>query len=92
VSVNLKGTIEVRAFFYWALAIIVDFAAPENSLAFVVGTLQFQPSVICIDRTAGEKVSDFLGAHNDIDSNCIAAAKWRLHAVQRRGDRQDFSG
>ena len=68
------------AFFYRPPAVVFNFAAPEDGLAFVVGALQFEPGVVGIDSAAGEKVSNLFCADYDIDADGIAAAQRRLNA------------
>jgi hypothetical protein len=92
VCVDLQRTIEMRAFFHRTFAIILDHATPEDCLALVVDALQFKPRVVGVDGAAGEKVSDLLGANDDIDADGIAAAQRRLHAVQRGSDWRSFAG
>ena len=91
VRIDLQRPVEVRSLLYRTLAVILDHAAPENGLAFVVGALQFEPGIVGIDGPTGEKVSDLLGAHHHIHANRVAAAQGRLHAIQRRGDGRDFT-
>ena len=52
---------------------------PLSSVAF-----EFQPRVVGIDGAAGEKVSDFLGAHDHIHAHGIAATQ-RLAARDSSG-------
>ncbi len=91
VGIDLQRAIKVRAFFHRTFAIVLDHAAPENGLAFVVRALQFEPGVVGVDRAAGEKMSDLLGAHDDVHAHGIAAAERGLHQVQGSGDRSNFS-
>jgi hypothetical protein len=67
VGVDLERFVEVRAGFDRAFAVVFDFAAPENGLAFFVGGLEFKPNVEGIDSAAGEEVADFAGADDNID-------------------------
>ncbi len=59
---------------------------PLSSVAF-----QFEPGVVGIDRAAGEKMANFLGAHDDIDAHGVAAAQRGLYEVQGSGDRWNSS-
>ncbi len=85
-GVHLERAVEVRTLFDRALAVILDHAAPEDRLAFVVDTFQLEPGIVGIDGAAGKEMSDSLGTHHDIDANGVAETDGGLHAVQRRGD------
>src|SRR5205823_14591719 len=61
--VELKCAIEMRAFFYGAFTIIVHASAPEQCLAAIINSLQFQPGIIRIYGAAREKMADAAGAH-----------------------------
>ena len=91
VRVDLQRAVEVCTFFDRTLAVALNHAAPEDGLAFVVGAFQFEPGVVGVDSAAGEKVSNFLRAHDYVHAHGVAAAQRRLHVVQRSGDRRDFS-
>ena len=86
VRIDLERAIKVRALIDRAFAVVLHHAAPENRAAFVVVAFQFEPAIEGIDRAAGEEMADALGAHHNIDANCVAAADGGLHAVERRGD------
>src|SRR5690348_10813995 len=88
VSIDLQRTIKVRAFFHWAFAVVFDHATPENRLVLVVSGLKFQPGVIGVHSTTGEKVPDLFCANYDIDSNRVSAAQGWLNAIQRSNDRR----
>src|SRR5947199_268151 len=88
--VDLKRTIEMRAFFNWTFAVIFDASAPENGLAVVVGGFEFEPCVVGIDGAAGKEVADFLGSNDNIDSHSVTAAQRGAHSIERRRNRSGF--
>src|SRR5882724_12785868 len=53
VAVDLERFVEVRAGLDGTSAIVIDFAAPENGLAFFVGGLEFEPDVEGVHGSAG---------------------------------------
>src|SRR5437879_1902494 len=61
--VELKGAIEMRAFFYRAFTIIVHPSAPEQCLAAIIHGFQFQPGIVRIHGAAREKMADAARAH-----------------------------
>ena len=67
VAVDLERFVEVRAGFDGALAVVFDFAAPEDGLAFFVGGLEFEPDVEGVDGAAGEEVADLASEDDDVD-------------------------
>src|SRR5258706_11022461 len=81
VGVNLLRTIEMRAGFDRALAIVFNFSTPENGLPFFIGGLKFQPNVESVHGAAWKKVADFAGSNHDIDKIIITAAHGGLHAT-----------
>ena len=91
VAVNLEGTIKMRAGFDGAFAVVLDLAAPENRLAFFVGSLEFQPNVESIDSAAGEKVAYLARAHDDVDAHIVAAAHGSVGAIDGSGNRAKFT-
>jgi hypothetical protein len=66
-TVDLERFVEVSAGFDWAFAVVFDFAAPENGLAFFVGGLEFEPDVEGVHGATGEEVADLAGADDDVD-------------------------
>src|ERR1700719_4973704 len=74
VAINLKRFVEMCAGFDGALAVVFNFAAPENGLAFFVGGLEFEPDVEGVDGAAGEEVADFAGADDDVYLDIVTAA------------------
>src|SRR5690348_883138 len=90
VLVDLQGTVEVRAGLDRPLTVVLNHATPKQRLAFVVSTLQLHPGVVSVDRAAGEKVAQLLGAHDHIYPHRITTTNYRLYPVQRSGDRPDF--
>ena len=90
VLVNLKRAIEVGAGFDRAFAVVLDHAAPENCLSFVVGGLELEPGVVGVHGATREKMADLLCAHYNINTHGVPAAKHRLHAIERRGNRRGF--
>src|SRR5271165_6130223 len=89
--VDLQRTIKVRPLLDGAVAVILDHAAPENSLALIVRALQFEPGVVGVYRAAREEVPDFLGAHHHVHAHGIAPPEGGLYTVQRCRDGSDLS-
>ncbi len=81
-GIDLQRAVKVRTFFNRTFAAILNHAAPEDGLAFIVRAFQFQPRIVGIDGASGEKVSDCFGAHHDIHAHGIAAAQCWPHQVQ----------
>src|ERR1700719_1532437 len=71
VAIDLKRFVEMCAGFDGALAVVFNFAAPENGLAFFVGGLEFETDV---EGVAGEEVADFAGADDDVYLDIVTAA------------------
>ncbi len=90
VCVYLQGAIKMRTLFDRAPAVVLDHAAPENRLALVIDSFEFEPGIVGIDGTSGEEVANALGANHDIDADGVAAADGGLHPVERRRDRGGF--
>ena len=91
VRVDLQRAVKVRALFHRAVAIVFDHAAPENGLALVVRSLQFEPGVVGIDGAAGKEVADLFRADNHVNAYGITPADNGLHTAQRRGDGNNLS-
>ena len=81
VGINLKRTIEVCPLLDRAFAVVLKHPAPEDSLTFVVGALEFEPGIVSVHCTAWEKVADLFRADHDVNSHRIAKADRRLNAV-----------
>src|SRR5438132_1916582 len=92
VAIDLQRAIEMRPRFNGALAVVLNFTAPKNRLAFFIGGLQFEPDIEGVYGAAGEEVSDFARAHNDVDTDVIAAADGCIGAFYRSGNGADFAG
>ncbi len=75
-----------------AFAIVLDFAAPENGLAFFIGGLQLEPDIEGVHGAAGEEVADLARAHHDVDARVIAAADRRISSIDGSGDGTGFAG
>ena len=86
VAIDLQRAVKVRALFHRTVAVVFDHAAPENGLALLVGSLQFEPGVVGIDGAAGKKVADLFRADNHVDAHGITTADNGLHPAERRGD------
>src|SRR5437660_6794707 len=78
VTIDLQRTIEMGSRLDGAFAVVLNFAAPENSLPFIVSGLQLEPDIEGVHCAAGEKVADFAGTHDNIDAGIIAAANGRI--------------
>src|SRR5690348_12618 len=92
VAVNLERTVEMRAGINGAFAVVFDLSAPENGLAFFVGSLEFDPYVEGIHSATGEKVADFARSNDDIHANIIATTNRSVGTIDRSRDRADFTG
>ena len=83
VRIHLQGTIEVRSLFDRAFAVVIDLAAPENRLALVVDSFEFEPGIVGINRAAGEEVADALSAYHHVYAHGITAPHRRLDTIER---------
>src|SRR5262249_11912813 len=81
VPIDLERTIKVRARLDGPFAIVFDFAAPENRLAFFVRGLQLEPNVERVDGPAGEKVADLARSNDYVHANIVSAANWSISAI-----------
>src|SRR5689334_18969842 len=81
----------MRAGLDGAFAVVLDFAAPENGLAFFVISLELQPNVERIHCAAGEKVADFARSNDYIYANVIATANRGIGTVDWSRDRAHFT-
>jgi len=75
----------MRAFLHWALAVVLDHAAPEDRLAFVVGSLQLEPCIVGVHGATGEKWQFSLCALRHQRALYLRAEATGLHAIERRG-------
>src|SRR5439155_5693791 len=91
VAIDLERTVEVGARLDGAFAVVLNFAAPENSLPFIVSGLQLEPDIEGVHCAAGEEVADLASAHNHIHTGVIAAAHERVSAIDRSSDGADFA-
>ena len=67
-----------------ALAIVLNLAAPENSLSRGVAPLQFEPDVEGVHGSSGEKVADFFGAYDDVDARRGTGFESGAGLIERR--------
>ncbi len=80
----------MSAFFHGTFAVILNHAAPENCLAFVIHSFEFQPRIVGINRAPWKEMPDPLSSNHDVDTNRIAAADGRTYTIKRRGDGGGF--
>src|ERR1700682_3643210 len=81
----------MSALFHRALAVVLNHAAPEDSLALVIGAFELQPRIVGIDRAPGKEVADLLGPNDHVDTNGFAAPQGRLYFIQWGGHRRNFT-
>ena len=91
VRIDLQRTIKMRALVDGPVAVVLYHAAPEDGLALIVGSLEFQPRVVSIDSAAWEEVADFFCAHDHIHAHRIAPTQRRLNPIQRSRDGNGFA-
>src|SRR5205823_679290 len=92
VAIDLQRAIEMRSRLDWAFAAVLNFTAPENGLAFFIGSLQLEPDVERVHGAAGEKVADLARTYDYIDSGVIAAANGCIGAIDGSSNGADFAG
>ena len=92
VAIDLERTVEVGARLDRTFAIVFDFAAPENRLAFFIGGLQLEPDIEGVHCAAGEEVADLARAHNHIHTGVIAAANGGVCTIDGSSNGADFAG
>ena len=92
VRIHLKRAIEVRALFYRAFAIVPNHATPENRLALVVDTFEFEPGIVGVDGASRKEMAYAFGTNYNFDANGVAATDGGLHAVERRSDKSRLNG
>ncbi len=76
----------MRAFLDGAAPALLDLAAVENLLAFVIEGFKLYPNVERINGSAWEEVADFSSAHDDFDAHGFAAPRHGVDAIERRDD------
>src|SRR5260370_9033710 len=77
-GIHLERTIKMGTLLHWTFAVVFHSAAPEQNSVFVVGGLQFQPGIVCVDSASGEEVTHFSRAHDDFHQDRVAATNgWR---------------
>src|SRR5579872_2047148 len=89
--IYLQRAVEMRALLHRAFAVVFDASAPEYGLAFVVGSLQFEPGIVGINRATRKEMPDFLGSNHHIHPNRISSTDGWLYAVEGRCDWNDLS-
>src|SRR5438445_2336188 len=88
--IDLQRAVKVRSGLDWTLAVVLDFAAPENRLSLFIGGLQLEPDIESVHSAAGEEVSDLASAHHHVDALVIAAANCGIRAIDRSGAGTDL--
>src|SRR5690242_3701317 len=91
VAVDLERFVEVSARFDGTFALVFDFTAPEDGLAFFVGGLELEPDVEGVDGAAWKEVAYFAGADDDVDQNIIASTDGGVYATEWGGDGASFA-
>jgi hypothetical protein len=71
----------VRTFIDLPSPIIVHPSTPKNDPALVIGSLKLDPNIKSINRSSGEEVAQFSGAHNCINTKTVAATHCRANTV-----------
>src|SRR5438046_8517357 len=92
VAIDLERTVEVSARLDRTFAIVFDFAAPEEYLAFFISSLQLEPDIEGVHRATWEKVPDFAGTHDHVHAGIIAAADGGVSAIDGSSNGADFAG
>src|SRR5690242_9336388 len=91
VAIDLQRTIEMRSSLDGAFAVVLDFAAPENSLTFIVSGLQFEPDIEGVHRAAGEEMAGLANTHDNLGAGVVTAANGRIGAIDGGRDGADFT-
>ena len=92
VPIDLKRTIEVSSRLDRAFAIVFNFSAPENDLAFLICGLQLEPGIESINGATWEKVADLPSADYNIHASIAAPAHSCIGAIDGSGNRTHFAG
>src|SRR5260370_38383973 len=69
VAVYLQRTVKVSSGLDGAFAVVFDFSAPENCLAFFIGGLQFKPYVESVHGPAGANVPALGRTHTHVKAS-----------------------
>src|SRR5258708_36465663 len=91
-SIDEQRAVKMRPFFDRTLAVVLDLAAPEESLPLFIDRLQLEPDIEGVDRSAREKVPDLAGSNDYIDAHVVPAPHGSIHAAQRRRERASLAG
>src|SRR5258708_28381741 len=91
-SIDERRAVKMRPFFDRPLAVVLDLAAPEESLPLFIDRLQLEPDIEGVDRSAREKVADLARSNDYIDAHVVPAPHRSIHAAERRGERASFAG
>src|SRR5258708_39811787 len=67
--IDEQRAVKMRPFFDRTLAVVLDLAAPEESLPLFIDRLQLEPDIEGLDRSAREKVPDLARSNDYIDEH-----------------------